>query len=356
MDDFTALEIPVSRFRAILEQLRPCLGSQECLQLDRLGNVLGHLPNVVQDEVLASAERAERVLIPLAGIVQQNPIGEYGEHLGGRERNPDSLIDNLCSDTGLPVECLMPTSAIVGRALVFARRNFLKSIVYALEAADSVDPNLILSFKDRVDDGTLSLLAHELLSAAVANSRNQTALRRAAAARLVSMWQNCLKDAVRDFPDILLQAWRARQCVQEVFGTLIGVHELLTLFNLPGSSVNDREIRRFVAFFEQKGDDSSDHTQAFREFLFGLPFEELQMIELAVANKDGKPVSRKEVSKIIGRELPPIGIERPSAEQVYQSYRRRRTRAEYRSLHELPGPKKTAEGYIIEFLLLSPGR
>jgi hypothetical protein len=237
----------------------------------------------------------------------------------------------------------MPTRAILGRAFVLAKLNFLKAVAYVLDEAGPEAHHAARLVADLVGETVYSKLAEELLSAAIANPFNSRDLRRAAAHKLITMWDERLALPVSQLPSILLSAWRARVKVRAVFGSLIGVHEILSL-------IREECEPAFVSYFAQDSV-TDDVREAFREFLFGLPYEDLQNVERYMDEHRLAIISPEQVRALVGDQWHTTLFSVPTPEQMYHSYWRRRIRAEYRVLSGHPGPHKTAEGYIMEFLL-----
>ena len=157
--------------------------------------------------------------------------------------------------------------------------------------------------------------------------------------------EQILKDdsPVGEFPTVLLSAWRARRKFRAIFGTLIGVTEVFSLIQGECESP-------FVNYFAREHVTDDEH-QAFQEFIFGLAFEELAQVRDYMSTKGISCVSPEEVQSIIKPSGRPPFFGYPTPDQMYASYLRRRTRAEYRSVSGNRGPRKTAEGYIMEGIL-----
>jgi hypothetical protein len=93
--------------------------------------------------------------------------------------------------------------------------------------------------------------------------------------------------------------------------------------------------------------------QAFEEFVFDLPFEDLSKVRQMMKEEGRAAVGPDEVAKYLGYpkgRLRPL-IEDPKA--LYSSFRQRRVKAQYRTSMRAPGPKRTAESYVLEGLLLA---
>jgi hypothetical protein len=254
-----------------------------------------------------------------------------------------TLIEALSSVDEGGFEFMMPTSAVLGRAFVLAKINFLKAVGHLLKEAGDAAAGACNLVSDMIGDAVFSKLAEELLSAALSNPTNPITLKRAAAQRLLTMWNNRLKLPVGEFPTVLLSAWRARRKFRAIFGTLIGVSEVFSL-------IQGECEYPFVNYFAREHV-TEDEQQAFQEFIFGLAFEELGQVQDYMRAKGISSVSPDEVQSIIKPTGRPPFFGYPTPDQMYASYLRRRTRAEYRSVSGTRGPRKTAEGYMMEGIL-----
>ena len=107
----------------------------------------------------------------------------------------------------------------------------------------------------------------------------------------------------------------------------------------------------FVGFFGRHTHDS-EQRQAFEEFLFDLPFESLERVRRLMREDGNTCVGPREVERYLGfgegKLRPLVG----GGKALYVSFRRRRVKAQYRASMGVPGPKRTAEAYILEALLL----
>jgi len=157
------------------------------------------------------------------------------------------------------------------------------------------------------------------------------------------MWNHRLAVPIGEFPPVLLSAWRARVKVRAIYGTLIGVNEVFSLIQAECES-------RFVNYFARDAV-TSDERDAFREFIFGLAYEEIEQLRSYMETHSMRMITPEKVSEVLSGSHRSAIIGQPSPEEIYSSYCRRRIRAEYRAISGNPGPRKTAEGYIIEALL-----
>lgn len=330
----------------LLRQLRlleGCLGEEE---LSRLRSVVldlaGQCPAAVT--TLEATFRQAALSLPLvAQAIDSMPTTLASQRMGRRERDADTLVEQLCQSDQSSLEFSMPTRAVLSRALLLAKINFLKAVLYVLEEAGAEVRASVAVVAGLIGEAVFSKLAEELLCAATANPFNSMLLRRAAARKLVAIWDERRTLPVSMLSPILVSAWRARLKVRAVYGTLIGVSEVFSL-------IREECEPDFVNFFAREHV-TDDEVEAFREFLFGLPFENLQLVRNHMQEHGLKVVSPKLVQKLVGSPQQSLPMGDPSPEQIYHSYWRRRIRAEYRVIMHSPGPRKTAEGYLMEMLL-----
>jgi hypothetical protein len=331
---------------AVLAELEPlwaCLPGSEAAPLREAVRLLPELEPRHAAELRQVLELGLKSLPPVATAIQACPNVLQHQSFAGRERSAESLVDALCSAEGTNIEFLMPTGAILGRAFVLAKLNFLKGLAYVLDLAGPPARATASRVKEIIGETIFSKLAEELLTGAISNPLNPIDLKRAAAQKILGMWRNRLTIPVGEFPTVLLSAWRARGKLRAIYGTLLGTSEVLSL-------IQGECETRFVNYFA-RDKVTADESEAFREFLFGLSYEELRQLEAYMNEHQLQVVTADQVRALFSRRiLPPIFGE-ASPEQMYNSYCRRRLRADYRAISGAPGPRKTAEGYIMESLL-----
>ncbi len=331
---------------ALLEEFSPLWKCFPQAEARRMRDVLALLPELDPKPVSEIEEvfrMAVRSLPLVADAIQACPSVLEHQRLGRRQRSAESLIDALCLTENTNIEFVMPTGAILGRAFVLAKLNVLKALGYILETAGERARLAAIQMKESISDAIFSKLAEELLTAVISNPHNPDDLKRAAAQRLLGMWSNRLQVPVGEFPPVLLSAWKARGKVRAIYGTLIGVNEVFSL-------IQEECEARFVNYF-QREHASHDEKDAFREFLFGLSFEELESLRSYMHEHNLTVIRPDQVKQVLTDRVHPPLLGDPSPEQLYNSYCRRRLRADYRAMSGAPGPRKTAEGYIMETLL-----
>jgi hypothetical protein len=330
----------------LIDALRPlevCFSAEEVTKLRAALSLAPVLERRSQVELQTTFEHATRSLPLIAQAIETSPSLRDRQQVAGRARDPETLVDRLCHTDSLCIEFSMPTGALFGRALVLAKVNLLKALKYSLEGAGADAEPTIDALTELIGEAVFSKLADELLTALASNPRNDMAMRRQAARKLVSMWDDVVQLPVGKLPSVLLSAWRARGKVRAIYGTLIGVSEMFSLVQAQCQS-------QFVNYFV-RDHVTADEREAFREFLFAISYEDLQRLQEYMEENNKKAISPEEVEQVVGSPLHPLLPGTPNPEHMYNSYCRRRLRADYRVLSENQGPRKTAEGYMMESIL-----
>lgn len=263
--------------------------------------------------------------------------------LGRRERSGETLMQKLLEAGQHAVEWSLPTKAVISRTFGIAKVNFWTAMRYAVQAC-SPEHAAALSDEIRacIEEAVYTRLAEELYGSFVTSKTTPPDVRREAIESLVDLWEGRVGFATDRFCPILRSAWAARCRAPRVFGTLMGVSEIISLLFADCSE-------RFVEHFTTAGHD--DRTHAFEEFLFDLAYESLERVRLRMKEDGRDVVDENQVAAYLGLVhggLRPL-VEEPKA--LYSSFRARRVKAQYRTSMGIPGPKRTAEAYVLEMLL-----
>lgn len=291
------------------------------------------------EEAALLAANLDRLAHTALVIARSPPISASLPARGARGAfSSESLLDLLCRVPDYDFDLHIPTKAVLGQAFLIAKINFFKALGYALEAIgeprDDVDAELGQSI--------YSKLAEELFISIVGDSGGVLAVKQAAARALFRIWEERLSVEIDDFAPFLESVWRARDRLRPVLGTMRGTHEMLRL-------LQDSRDARVLDYFTE--DVPPDQLRAFEEFLFGLSHEEIERLRAHLLEEDRAVVSANDARRILGRSeaswAPATG-----PQGFYSSYKQRRVRAAYRLLTGAPGPKKTAEEYMMAAFLL----
>jgi len=275
-------------------------------------------------------------LAKAADIVRTSPSVQRSFH--GMLASSESLVELLCRLPDYDLDLHIPTKAVLGQAYLIAKINFFKGLGYALESA-LCSPELIERVQHEAGQSIYTKLAEELFLSIVTDPHGQPKVKARAARALFDVWENRLTAEIDDFAPVLEGVWVARNRVRPVMGTLRGTHEFLRL--LAGTSDH--------TFFDHFTTDhvAEEEVQAFEEFLFGISHEEIVKLRQHLeAQPTTGAISNEDARGILGRSKEswvPLG----GPQDFYSSYKKRKVKANYRVLTGAPGPKKTAEEYVM---------
>lgn len=258
--------------------------------------------------------------------------------------SPSRLVKVLCTiDTGMS-SLHMPVRAVMGGAVLTGKVQLFLSLHQKLRAlpADSVPSDLLEAADKEMSQSIHMMLLAGLLWDLVRNRENRAEIRERAATELVRLWEDPDQLHVADFFPVLEAVWQARNRVKVTYGSLMGVTEFFQL-------VREECPALFISFFT-RDDISPEESAAFQEFLFGIPHEELNRLRKAMDEKGIRSIDRKfaeDTLKLSNSEK----YEEGAPQALYASHRRRQRAAELRRLTGFPGPRNTAEAYLILHLL-----
>lgn len=263
--------------------------------------------------------------------------------LSGRD-DEYSLVDTLCQvDSGMSSFSL-PIRAVMGDAFLTAKIQLFQTFRTALSRhGDRAPLDLLADAEREVSQGVYTMLLAAILWDLVRNKGLRFETRQRAATELVRLWESPDALEVDDFFPVLEAAWRARNRIHVVYGSLIGTTEFFQL-------IREDCPNQFVSFFTRQ-DVSASENAAFREFLFGLPQEELERLQEAMRRSGMEAIDEQFAEDIL---KPGAALQAKTAEALYASYRRRQRAAQLRRLVGIPGPRETAEAYLILHLLENP--
>lgn len=273
-------------------------------------------------------------------LLNRYPSPLTDQVLYGKKRGLETLVDTMVLTDQATFPFRAPTQALVGRTMNMAQINFLRmlwhlagSLPTGAEAKkvgceDAFD--LREAAAHRLRGAVHTRLVEEVLVDIVTDASVGRALRAQGARSLAHLWGNRLTWRVHDFFPILAATWEARQRVQVIGGSLAGSCELMQLMTKGGDA-------EFVDLFTDR-DYGEVELHAFREFLFGTSSEELDRIAQRMAIEG---LTSIELDSRIGE------ITRDAGSILFEFFRTRLVQCSARRVAGLPGPRHTAEGYVM---------
>ena len=324
------------------QQTSAPLGADERRTLELAWRALAASEHPQREELLDLVARHVERSGELGDALQSFPL-VFEEHtLGRRRRDLDTLVDLLEKASDADFDLFQPTRASIVRALVLARLNLWRLLRYLAEEAFGEGERALQDAIDaRLHACVYEKLTEELLASVCMESSVPRALRRLATADLVSLWDDSPSEQVRAFFPLLEATWEARRRMRVSVGTMLGVSEIMRLLQAGCAT-------QFVDYFSRSRL-TKDEGMAFQEFLIGVSSEQLLSLEQLLEDTGRCSLSPEEAEAALGlerrREHGHLGV------AAYHFYRERYLQAAARRIRNLPGPKHTAEEYMLLYYL-----
>lgn len=279
-------------------------------------------------------------------LERQRPL-RHPTSLAGEHRNEGTLIDHLCTLDGLSGDLSLPLKATLSRTYLLTKINFLRGFVKATGVLDDTPDTIKVKheLREELAQSIYTLLAEELFLALLRKPDITRRTKQRAADQLITVWDDAALE-IDDFAPLLESAWHARNRINSAYGTLLGATETFRL-------VCEDCSPDVLEFFGREGM-SADESAAFEEFLFNMTAEELGKLRRAMQQQHLSAASPAWAAEVLGRQIeelehgPQHEID-PMA--LYRSYQRRQLAADFRMMSGAPGPRRTAEGYLMVYLL-----
>jgi len=280
----------------------------------------------------------------LRELIEDSPSLVSPISFAGVTQTRDTLIENLCHINELTSDVELPARASLSRSFLVQKSHFLRDLVRSADALRERNPewdDLDRRLRAELADAIYTQLAENLLMSLLSDAEVAHGIKEQVAAQLVAVWENAEID-ILDFAPWLESAWAARNRVRADLGSLMGASEYVKLMREDCPE----------AFLDYFADDATpeDARHAFEEFLFGVSWEELCTLRAALGNRGN--ASREWAEAVLHRRLDAEvhtgGID-PLA--IHRSFLRRHRAAETRRRANLPGPRHTAEAYMMMYML-----
>ena len=250
---------------------------------------------------------------------------------------PEALVETL-RDARHDADLKLPPVAAFGSAFTLTKIALLRDLSRALPEGTELRRLAEVEHAQSIH----SHLVEEHFVAVTSDGELSDEARLAAARKLLTIWRDPVHTEIDDVAPLLDSIWEARRRLKPVIGTLLGTHEILSLFT---SSKDERFLDHFTA-----GQVDEDELMAFREFLLGLSTEEQVALQAEMEARGLSVLSLREARVLLG--LPDddggeMGLGVIGPEAMVASYRARKVKASYRVLTGAPGPRRTAEEHVV---------
>jgi hypothetical protein len=299
-----------------------------------LGSYGGMEDTRVIEDTLESLQMLARSISNYPSLLDQQILGKHSRTL-------DTLVDNLCSHSGLNLLLNTPTKAILGRGFTIAKMNFFILISYI--CADYLH---LCSGKDNIRKvislNVFSIMAEEVFISIISDDTIEITLREKAGLLLARIWEYRIYRGIEELEPILTDLWISRHSFKPAFGTMQGITEITTF-------CADRNVM-WLNFLEDN-DFNEDTLDALREYLMGLSYEEMTKIEDYMQLESISSFNIADVEKVIENTKSYPMIDYHDPREMYHFYARRKNNAIFRKKSCMRGPKRTIEEYIICYML-----
>lgn len=277
----------------------------------------------------------------LAESISHYPSLLNQQVLGKHSRTLETLVENLCSHTGLNLLLNTPTKAILGRGFTIAKMNFFILISYI--CADYI--NLCTgrdNIKKVISLNVFSIMAEEVFISIISDDTLDINIRTKAGFLLARIWEYRVYKGIEELEPVLTDLWISRQTFTPSFGTMQGIIEIT-------SFCADRNPM-WLDFLEDT-EFNEDKLDALKEYLMGLSYEEMVKIEDYMQDNSISSFIMADVEKVIetSKSYPMIDYHDPR--EMYHFYARRKNNAIFRKKSCIRGPQRTIEEYIMCYML-----
>jgi len=289
--------------------------------------------------------RQMRRLDELRKILSNYPSLLEPHLVAGERRDVFSLVDALCRSDFYTIEAILPTRAVVGRAFQVARANLFrllqKVIRHHFPAPEyqQLDEEISRFVRQEV----AVIISEDTLIAITGDVELEQVVRRKATYVLIDLWENRTSRPLSEFFPVLLSIWEAKSRFSISYGTLSGTGEILELIR---EGCHPQAIEYFTSDTL-----SLEEKQALMEMVFNATYEELQKMRSWMKRRRIKVLSAEDVARIFKVPLSRLHRTISNPKDMFFTFRERQMNAYARRLHRRPGPKKTAEEYLMIFLL-----
>lgn len=283
----------------------------------------------------------EEALHDLARSISKYPSIFGTQSLGRDSRSVDTLVDNLQVHDVTDLLLHVPTKALLGKGFSTAKINFFYMIYYIVREHVKVDSlqDLIM---DAISNSVFTIMAEEVFLSILMDREIAKHIRNNAGYLLVNIWEYRIDHGVSEFAPVLIKIWETRKTIKPAYGTMMGISELFRIVE------NNSTV--WMDYLQHEGL-SDDDVSALREFLLGLTYEEMKLLNDNMDRTGKSCLNENEMDIILGERKIYPEYKYDDPRELFKSYRHRHKNASFRSRAGLEGPQKNP-GRI--YYVLSP--
>ena len=282
-----------------------------------------------------------RSLQDLANTVSSYPSFQNTRKIGNSVFSMDTLIDMICRMDFADQVMYVPTKVIIGRSYVVAKINFILMLKYEAESIRKLK-KYTSKIEELVALNIFALMSEDVYLSLIQEKDVAHELKTRAAVRLMNIWEYRLSQSAEDYAPMLSSLWKSRRYLVPIFGTLMGMTEMLQMaknidpvwFDFIGSSENDESV-----------------FQALEEFLFNLTYEELCRVRETMLERNISSIDKKNIESLLHIDNFYSTFKEADPREMLRFYKQRKKNSVYRTRAKVPGPTKTIEEHILHFML-----
>ena len=306
-----------------------------------LASVHRHSP----DDARVLFDLVDRLTV-LSQLLASIPSLRVDRQLALDARSEETLVEHLTGIDGLSNDLELPFKATLSRTFLLAKIQFLRGLVKTTELRREPEhrfAELCYQLREEFAQSVYTLLAEEILLALLRKENVDKETKRRAADQLITIWDNAELE-IDEFCPLLESAWHARNRVTSGLGSLLGTMEYFRL-------IAEDCAPQFLDFFA-RDEVAACENQAFQEFLFNITYEEFKHLNEAMGRDGLEVITPEWATGILGRPIERLGdLDAIDPMALYRSYYRRQLAADFRNMAGSPGPGRTAEAYMMIYLL-----
>ena len=333
-----------------ITNLREMFNLREAALVER---VLAALDERSSGTAAVGAFQVRRALDRIAALwraIDMFPATRTSQQLGSRCRDLSTLMDVFAEVEPYGLEAVLPTRASLARANGMAKLNLSRMLRHVIDDHLTRVPGaagLVEAVTEAERSAVTTLIAEDVLRAIASDMEQAPRIQSRATALLAELWDTLATSALADFAPLLDSAWSAKARVRISHTTPKGVTELFQL-------LRDGCDPAFVKEFSRECAPPEQH-EAFEEFVFNATHEELREMRRAMDAHGRGAIGTKDVGRILRVGLERLHTTTGTPRDMFFTYREREMWAAQRRRLARPGPKRTAEEYVMVFAMEGVG-
>jgi hypothetical protein len=287
---------------------------------------------------LSDMEQLEKTILSFPSLFEK-PLSLPKTMTFAEQRSQLTLLDSLLIDRDGDKTLYLPARATLGKGFLVAKYHMFNLFVHTAHDIEMPE-TYIKSLKDMMNTLVFTLMAEDVYVNLLDDIAIPEVVRRQVALALIILWERRSDFIVNENHMSNLQAvWNVRKNLVPVFGTMMGVSELLLV------SMNlDDMWSKFVS----KKLSNPETRLAMEEFLMGLSFEQIRELRRILREQGISAVNRDEIASLLHEDIK-VGAN-VDLDDFYMMYTIRRDNARARKRLHHNGPHNTLEDHYMAFV------